>query len=137
MVTPFTGGCMCGAVRYEVPTKPLAQGVCHCRDCQYASGGAPANALIVARNSFKLTKGEPKAHESTSDRGSRVLRYFCVECGTPLFTESSANPELWVIKAGSLDDPSWFNPGLAQWTSSAQPWAHIDSSLPQFDKDSF
>jgi hypothetical protein len=133
MPVPFQGGCRCGAVRYEVSAEPFAVMVCHCRDCQYASGGSHTTAVVIPGGSFKLTKGTPKRFTVTGDTGKKVTRSFCGECGSPLFSEPPGGA-IWVVKAGSLDDPSWLKLGGALYTSSAQPWAHIDPNKMQFEK---
>ena len=56
-------------------------------------------------------------------------------CGTPLFARSLARPEFLVVKAASLDDPSWFAPEADFWTDSAQPWDHLDPGIPKFAKN--
>ena len=132
MTAPFQGGCMCKAVRYEVASEPITTMDCHCRDCQYASGGAASTVVIIPAAAFKLTKGTPKKHMAIGDSGGQVFRNFCGECGSPLFSELPGG-QLMAIKAGSLDDPSWLKMGGAVYTKSAQPWAHIDRSLPAFE----
>jgi len=134
MTTPFSGGCACGTVRYTVSSEPVAFMLCHCRDCQYASGGEPAAVVVVPRTAFQLTQGAVRRYAKTSEAGNTVTRQFCPECGTPMFSELGGNPDLWVIKAGTLDDPSWLKPTALLWTRSAQPWAHRDPALPAFEK---
>jgi hypothetical protein len=134
MVAPFEGGCACKAVRYEVASEPVAFMLCHCRDCQYASGGEPAAVVVVPKPAFKLTKGSVTSYSSKGDSGNQVTRQFCGACGTPLFSALEGNPTLWAIKAGSLDDPSWLKPTAYLWTASAQPWAHMDPAIHAFDK---
>ena len=133
MVAPFSGGCACGAVRYEVSAEPVAVMDCHCRDCQRASGGSCTTAVVVPKPAFKLTKGSPKKYSTTGDSGNPVHRYFCEHCGSPLFSEPDVAP-IFVVKAGSLDDPSWLKVSGALYTRSAQPWAHIDPAKPRFEK---
>ncbi|MEI9885490.1 MAG: GFA family protein [Rhizomicrobium sp.] len=133
MVAPFQGGCLCGAVRYESASEPIAVMECHCRDCQRSTGGAGTVAVLLPKPVFALTKGTPKGYTVTGDNGGEVTRFFCAECGSPLYS-LPANAPLAVVKAGSLDDPSWIKIGGALYTSSAQPWAHIDRSLPAFEK---
>jgi hypothetical protein len=135
MAETVTGGCACGAIRYEVSAEPIASGACHCRACQYAAGGAPSYAMVVPRPAFAITKGTPRAHWSRSETGNRVARYFCPDCGTPLHAESEAFPQVVSIKPGSLDDPSQFRPMVNLWVSAAQPWHHIDRALPKFEKN--
>jgi hypothetical protein len=125
---------MCGAVRYEVTAEPLAFVQCYCRECQYVSGGAAANVLVVPPGSIKISRGTVKGFTSRTDKGNTVTRQFCPECGTPMFSEPSAVP-VGVVKAGTLDDRSWLKPSMTLWTKSAPPWAHIDPKIPAFEKD--
>jgi hypothetical protein len=133
MVAPFQGGCACKAIRYDVSAEPFAVMECHCRDCQYASGGAATVAVVLPKPAFALTKGTPKAYTVTGDNGGAVTRFFCGDCGSPIYS-TPHNAPIAVVKAGSLDDPSWLKLGGALYTSSAQPWAHIDRNLPAFEK---
>jgi hypothetical protein len=132
MPTPFSGGCACGAIRYECSAEPLFSANCHCRDCQRASGSAYASALIVPKAAFTLTKGAPKYHRVTADSGNTMERGFCPACGSPLLVNWSAAPALVCIQAASLDDPSWHRPTMDVWTASAQPWDHMNPTLPKF-----
>ncbi|HEY5338729.1 MAG TPA: GFA family protein [Rhizomicrobium sp.] len=133
MPVPFQGGCRCGAVRYEVSAEPIAVMDCHCRDCQYASGGSHTTAVVVPAAAFKITKGAPKRFVVAGDSGRDIARGFCDNCGSPLFSEPPGDT-MRVVKAGSLDDPSWLEVRGALYTKSAQPWAHIDPNKLQFEK---
>lgn len=130
-----TGGCMCGAIRYECNAEPIATAYCHCRDCQRASGGGFSTVVLAPNPAVKITKGQPKAYSVKAESGNTVTRKFCGECGSPLFSELSASPALMVIKAASLDDPSGLKPAMNIWTDSAQPWAYLDPNLPKFPKN--
>ncbi|HJW41942.1 MAG TPA: GFA family protein [Rhizomicrobium sp.] len=133
MVAPFEGGCRCGAVRYAVSAEPLAVMDCHCRDCQHASGGGFSTVAVVPAPAFKLTKGTPRRFTVQGDSGRDVTRVFCGTCGSPLFSEPPGGT-IMVVKAGSLDDPSWLVMTGAIYTASAQPWAHIDPDKVRFEK---
>ena len=85
MASPMTGGCLCGAVRYECTGEPVFALLCHCRDCQRQSGSAYAAAVRVPAASFRVTQGEPKLYVKTADSGNQVSRAFCPECGCMLF----------------------------------------------------
>lgn len=128
-----TGGCMCGAVRYECTGTPMFMGNCHCRDCQRASGSAYAPAIGVPRSAVTIT-GDVKYYESKADSGNMAKRGFCANCGSRLFSLPPFAPDLMVILATSLDDPSIFKPGMDIYTSSAQAWDHMDPALPKFPK---
>jgi hypothetical protein len=118
----FSGGCACGAVRYDCSTSPITMVNCHCRDCQRASGSAYSPTVLIPTATFRLVRGEPRYHEITAANGNIVRRTFCAECGSPLFASSSAHPEMTGVRAGSLDDPSWFRAERDVWIGSAQPW---------------
>jgi hypothetical protein len=134
MKIPFTGGCACGAIRYECTAEPTSMFKCHCRDCQRATGGAFSCVVIVSANSFKFTHGTPRYHFTQSAGIGQHKRGFCAECGSRL--TGGENPEgtteIVGINAGSLDDPSWFCPQIDIFTSDAQPWDQMDPALPKF-----
>ena len=132
MKIPFTGGCACGAIRYEVTAEPIMMFNCHCRDCQRASGGACSAVVYVPAKGFKITKGTARFYKTSSEAGGHNLRGFCPECGSRLFGGGSDQGQ--GINAGSLDDPTLFNPQFDIFTSDAQPWDQMDPKLPKFEK---
>jgi len=132
MSVPFTGGCVCGAIRYECNAEPIMMFNCHCRDCQRLSGGAFSAVVYMPTNAVKITKGTPRHYSTPSENGGHNKRGFCPECGSRLF--GGVSDEGHGINASSLDDPSWFKPQMHIWTSDAQPWDHMDSSVPKFEK---
>lgn len=134
MQLPFTGGCACGAVRYECSAEPVLSGNCHCRDCQRATGSAYASLLFVPAPAVRLLTGEPRYHTVTSDSGHSVSRGFCSECGSPVLGKLAKLPQFVVIHAASLDDPSWHRPTIDSWTRSAQPWDFMSPALAKHDK---
>jgi hypothetical protein len=129
------GGCLCGAVRYEGGSEPTAALSCHCRDCQYVSGGEPADVIVVTASSVDVTQGEPKVFWSKADSGNRVYRSFCDTCGTPLFAGNVSYPEMIAIKIGSLDESGRYPPTAHTWTVSAQPWHHIELEQTTFERN--
>ena len=132
MPTSFSGGCACGAIRYEVSGEPMMMFNCHCRDCQRASGGPYSAVVYVPAKAFKITKGSPRFYNTTSAAVGHNKRGFCAECGSRLF--GGGTDEGQGITASSLDDPSLFNPQMHIWTSDAQPWDQMDPKLPKFEK---
>ena len=131
MNLPFSGGCACGAVRYECGAEPAMAFNCHCRDCQRASGSAYASGLLVSADAFRFTKGSPKYHPATSDSGRAVGRGFCADCGSPVVATQAGFP-IYIVYAASLDDPSWHRPTMEIFTSSAQPWDQLNPALPHY-----
>ena len=128
----ITGGCLCGAVRYTSSAAPVIARVCWCRDCQYFAAGAGTVNAVFRVESFEIA-GETRDYASTADSGNRMHRRFCPACGTPMFSEAEARPELIIARAGTLDDPQAITPSATIWTASAPRWACIAEDLPKFD----
>ncbi len=126
-----TGGCACGAVRYEFGGEPLFMLNCHCRDCQHETGGAYAPVIGVATSAFRVTCGTPRTASVLGGSGKPVHRAFCADCGAALYGIPEAHPDLVTVRAGSLDDPRIFRPARDIFTVQAQPWDHMDPSLPK------
>jgi hypothetical protein len=120
----ITGGCACGAVRYEAAADPVAMLNCHCRDCQRATGSAYSASVVVPRAAVAM-KGELRSHEAVSDSGHAVWRSFCPLCGSPIAIDLARIPDVLALRAGSLDDPSLHTPSVEVFTASAQPWDHM------------
>jgi hypothetical protein len=129
-----SGGCACGAIRYECSAEPMFSAHCYCRDCQRASGAAMATVIGVPKAAVKILKGEPRYYAVTADSGKQISRGFCADCGSPLFTLLEAMPDAMGIRVASLDDSSGLRPGMSIWMSSAPAWAPIVEHLPKFAK---
>lgn len=130
MATPHTGGCLCGAIRYEIAAPITELNSCHCRDCQRASGTGATVGARVPKSAFRLLQGTPKRYRKKSDSGRMLTRCFCGECGSPLFTEREGM-DFVNVRAGSLDDSSDLRITLNIWTRSARPWDTIDPATRQ------
>lgn len=131
----LSGGCDCGQIRYEVSADPIVQAACHCRSCQRASGGSPTLAVLVPSAAFKVTKGEPKVYWKAGDSGAKVGRAFCPSCGSPLYSLMSDDGPMTVLKAGSLDDPSFFKPAFDMYMVDAMPYHQGHPGAGRFEKN--
>jgi hypothetical protein len=123
---PHEGGCLCGAVRYEVEGEPLNVRVCHCRNCQKAMG-SPYYARAMFPQTALTIEGET-AHYPTSDRIDRV---FCPRCGTRLFTWRRDGSAAGVALA-TFDDRNAFAPTEHIWVSAKIDWVCLDDGLQQY-----
>ena len=119
---PLTGGCSCGAIRYEIASFPLLLYTCNCTDCQRQSGSAFALNMPVKFADFRILQGEPKGWYHTSPRGMAVISRFCGHCGGRLYGERDGRSETINLRAGTLDDTSWLVPAGHFYTCSAQAW---------------
>lgn len=134
MTLPMTGGCSCGAIRYEAAAEPKMSYNCHCRQCQRFTGTAYMSAFMVPVESFKITKGEPTFYTVGADSGGQISRGFCKTCGSPVMAKFTTYAGVIAIPAGSLDDPSQHKPTLDMYTSMALPWVALDPDLKKFSE---
>jgi hypothetical protein len=128
------GGCYCGGLRYRAEGEPMFKGQCHCRECQYFSGGQPNVIVGMPSSSFKYTKGSPKGF-TRKDLAKPVTREFCPECGTHILTRSPNLPQAVIVKVGTFDDPKLFGgPQMAIFTIDKQSFHHVPSGIPAFER---
>jgi len=128
------GGCYCGALRFQAEGEPLFKGQCHCRECQYLSGGSVNVVMGMPEATFAYTKGAPKGF-SRGDLDTPVTREFCAECGTHILSKAPSLPGAVLIKVGTLDDPSVFGgPQMAIYLVDKQSFHHVPEGCAQFDR---
>ena len=131
---PFSGGCACGAIRYQSTAQPVVMIHCHCRDCQQSSGGPYASFVVVPADAFKLLKGSPRFYGTPSEAGGKTHRGFCADCGSPVYGKPDAAPQIVAIRTASLDDPSGFELQMDVWTCDAHAWDKMNAAVPKFEK---
>ena len=136
MTLPLTGGCLCGALRYEISEAPTAVYTCHCTDCQQLTSSAFSLAITVRDGAFRLTKGEPRLLQKIADSGRVVTRWVCAECGCWLTSSpqpgTAPGETIRRVRAGTLDDTSWLKPTAHFWTRSKQPWVTLPEGSEVF-----
>lgn len=127
------GGCYCGALRYRAEGDPMVRAQCHCRECQYISGGGPNFTMGMPESGFTYTRGSPKAFRR-SDLENPVTREFCPECGTHILNNPPALRGYVMIKAGTFDDPSLFGkPDMAIFTKEKQPFHTVPDGISTYE----
>lgn len=128
------GGCLCGAVRYELRGPPMIVHACHCSLCQRRTGSALAVNLWIESERIRLLQGELTQRSAPGlepDAPSRS--WFCDRCGTCLWTRFHKAPEMSrFVRAGTLDDPAAFAPDAHIFTDSKQPWVVVPDGVPAF-----
>jgi hypothetical protein len=132
MSDPYTGGCACGAIRYEISAEPMAMVDCQCRQCQRQSGTGHASHLAFPRAGVKVA-GEAKHWDMVADSGNVKTFAFCPACGSPIYTTFAAAPDLFAVRAASLDDPGRYKPQLVTYRERGYAWDHLDPAIPKFD----
>ena len=130
MSKAFTGGCACGAIRYEISADPLAMNDCQCRDCQRRSGTGHGSYLTFAdRKSVKL-RGDARHWEVAGDNGNVKSHAFCPTCGSPVYLTFAAMPDLFTVHAASLDEPGRYGPQVVTYGVRGHAWDHVDPACP-------
>jgi hypothetical protein len=127
------GGCYCSTVRYRAEGEPGMRAQCHCRECQYITGGGPNFLIMMPAEGFAYTRGEAKGFART-DIERPVTREFCPDCGTHLITRLDGFPAV-VVKVGTMDDPALFGaPQVAIFTCDRQAFHEIGQGVAQFER---
>ena len=129
----YTGGCLCGALRYEAEGEPKFMGHCYCADCRKASGSGFIPFMGFSASAVRLT-GESRKFISKSARGGDAVRNFCPVCGGLVFGGEADKDTMYTLYAGSLDDPSLFHPTVAIFTRGRPDWAAIPPDLKIFER---
>jgi hypothetical protein len=125
----LTGRCMCGKVTCTISEKPLVDGLCHCNRCRPQSGTAFSTVIFIHRKALTIT-GETKVFD---DVGTSGLRVYCPNCGSPLTTEPDLTPDLFMVKAGTLDSNEWFRPVWELFVGRGRPWVSPVPGAKQYD----
>jgi hypothetical protein len=127
---PLTGGCNCGAVRYEV-TEPLPMAsYCHCKRCQRRSGAAASPSAHPAPGSFRIVKGEDRLKSWNPEGGGEKL--FCGDCGSSVYAHNPGHPDSIGVRMGTFDEDPGVRPSVRQFVASAVVWEAIpDDGLPR------
>ena len=128
----FTGGCLCGQVRYEAVGEPTLMGHCYCADCRKASGSGFIPFMGFAASAVRFS-GETLQFRSKAFRGGEAVRNSCPVCGGLVFGGEVGIDDSHTIYAGSLDDPSLFKPKIAIFTRDRPAWATLPEGLTVFE----
>jgi hypothetical protein len=127
---PLTGGCNCGAVRFEVSSPLLRASYCHCRRCQRRTGAGASAQAHPAPGGFRVLTGASALRFWQPDGGGE--KWFCGVCGSSLFARNRAHPDPIGIRMGAFDADPGVRPGVRQFVRYAAPWEPIpDDGLPR------
>ncbi len=129
------GGCICGALRYRMTSKPMFVHCCHCRWCQRETGASFALNAMIEADRVVLLRGSPEAVDipSESGKGQKIVR--CPDCHIALWSNyAGAGDALRFIRVGTLDEPDRLTPDVHIYTSSKQPWVVLPPSTPAFEE---
>jgi hypothetical protein len=126
-----TGGCHCGAIRYEVNGDPMVHTLCHCADCRRHAGAPMVGWTMYARAAVKVVRGQPKIYQS-SEHGRR---HFCADCGTGVFyTNENILPGIIDIQSSTYDDPNAVPAMMHIQVAERIGWMERAHELPMFER---
>ncbi|QZP32442.1 GFA family protein [Pseudomonas sp. DR48] len=118
----FTGGCLCGSVRFEATGRPYRVGICHCLDCRKRHG-AVFNACAIFPENAVTIEGETRDYAG---------RYFCPLCGSSVFARTADEIE---VNLGSLDAPDQLTPTYEIWTVRRESWLPPFALSKRYERD--
>jgi len=126
----FSGGCLCGSVRYKVSSDPSFVLNCHCEDCRRSTGSVYGTNVFVDEDKVQIT-GEVSLYVHTADSGNEMTKRFCPNCGTLLFCNSSGRQNSVSIRAGTIDQFDLIKPQMNVFVGKKIESTPINDSLPR------
>ena len=128
---PLTGGCACGAIRWELDEAPLLASYCHCTRCQRRTGTAASMNAVVRTSALRLVRGEELLRSWQPERGA--AKVFCSACGSGMWAARDDAPDFRALRIGTFDQDPKLRPGYRQFVDYAAPWEPIpDDGLERF-----
>ena len=133
MPAPVTrsGGCHCGAIRYEVTGEPVAVSICHCEDCRRCAGAPFVCWADFAEGEFRVTQGTLRTRNSSG----AAMRSICGDCGSGIaYTNAEVLPGLIALQTATLDEPDAFAPTLQVQVAERLRWIPELHALPAHER---
>jgi hypothetical protein len=125
------GGCLCGAVRFELTVPPVSASYCHCTRCQRRTGTAASAQASIERGSLRIVQGEE--HIGAWEPADGWAKLFCRLCGAALFSRHPTDRDVFSVRMGAFDEDPGVRPGYRQYIRSAAVWEPIpDDGLPRY-----
>ena len=127
----LTGGCNCGAVRFEIDAPLVSALYCHCTRCQRRTGTAASASARTEPDSFRITDGEDRLRAWKPADGAE--KWFCGDCGSALFSRNPADATMVGVRLGAFDEDPGIRPAARQFVAYAAAWEPIpDDGLPRY-----
>jgi hypothetical protein len=128
---PLTGGCLCGAVRFEIDQPLVEASWCHCTRCQRRTGTPASAQARIVPGSLRVLQGEEAVRAYQPPGG--WPKAYCGECGSALWSQSPDDPGLRSVRLGAFDGDPGIRPSYRQFVAYASPWEPIpDDGLPRY-----
>ena len=124
----LTGGCLCGAIRYQARDRPLYVAYCHCSMCRRFSGAVFGTFAGFPKQTVEFTRGELISYRSSS----KGIRGFCGHCGSSMSFYDESDPDTIWLAVGSLDDPNEVKPSEHWYSADMVDWVRLEDDLPRY-----
>ena len=128
----YKGGCLCGALRWEASAPPRFAGFCFCADCRRSSGSGFIPFMGFAAEHIRFS-GEARQIRSPAITGGEAVRNRCAACGSLVYGGEVGRDAEHTVYAGSLDDPSLFEPQVAIFVRDKPDWVSIPAGVAPFE----
>jgi hypothetical protein len=128
------GGCHCGNIAFSAEIDPDGITICHCTDCQTLTGSAFRVVVRAPGDKFELRGGKPKTYIKTAESGTKRVQAFCPECGTPIYSTSIGEPQVYGLRIGTIRQRAELRPAKQIWCRSALGWTMDLRDVPQSAK---
>ena len=123
--------CHCGSLRANISGDPLMVNLCHCRDCQRRTGASAGSGAIFQKAQVTI-EGQTKAFDRNGQSGRKVRFYFCPNCGTSVYWEADARPNVYILAVGAFADPNFPAPSVSIFEESKHTWMQLPDGMKHF-----
>ncbi len=134
-MSKLTGRCLCGSIHYEINAAPLMSAACHCSHCRRQTGTAYSTIAAFPATAFQISGDSLKTYKDMGESGQPVLRQFCGNCGSALFTDVKAMDGVLFVKTGTLDNPDAIEIGAQIWCEQKVSAATLNEVVTNFDRN--
>ena len=124
--------CNCGQLQVQAAGEPIRISVCHCLACQRRTGSPFAMQARFERPNVRI-EGSAKQYVRVTDSGNQCMHYFCPECGSTVYYQSNAAPEVFAIPVGAFADPQFPEPRFSVYESRKHSWVHMPDAVEHMD----
>ena len=126
-----TAACHCGQLRVRLTGDPQLVSSCHCRACQRRTGALFGSTSFFRRSQIVAIDGEHRDWQRKADSGNVLTFHFCPTCGSNVYWESNASPDLVSVAVGCFADPKFSAPARTVWTETRHAWLPFPKTIPQ------
>lgn len=126
------GGCLCGAVTYEIEGDPMFVGHCACENCQKATGGGHSTIAAFPEAQVKM-RGETTAYQGKGDSGQPTTYRFCPKCGSRLATQASVMPGVIMMTLGTMEPDADLQPSMLIYDKRRRSWDYVPPDFQVFE----